>query len=137
MNGKPPMEKWIYFDKRYAKSIDVNFNTSEPWVARIISLHFTPAEGEWNSPSAFLLIKTNANTTYSFNTYSKSKPNGIILPITVAENCQRCKSYYRGSIQGSDTLYFSILDADFNEVEVSRLTVNMLIAHESVAFLTF
>lgn len=137
MNGKIPLEKWIHFNSQYGKSIDVSFSTAEPWIARVLAVHLTPADGEWQSSTAFLHITTTANTTYSLSTYSKSKPMGIILPIICHEGAYKCKAYYRGALQGTDTLTFTILDGDFQEVELSKLTVTMLIAQESVAFLTF
>jgi hypothetical protein len=137
MNGKIPLEKWVHFNSQYGKSIDVSFSTAEPWIARVLSVHLVPPDGEWQSPTAFLHITSMANTTYSLSTYNKSKPMGIILPISCHEGKFECKSYYRGSLQGTDSLTFAILDSNFEEVPLSKLTVTMLIAQENVAFLTF
>lgn len=136
MQGKIPFEKWIYFDSTQCKSIDLNYSAPDPWVARVLSLSFTPTDATWDSSIAFLRIQTNAHTMYSFNSYSKSKPDGIILPVLCHEGLYKCKAYYRGYLQGSDTMNFSILDGNFQEVSLVRLNVTMLIAHESTAFLT-
>lgn len=133
--AKIPYERWIHFDSSFGSSVNVNHSTRDYWVGRVLWVHFTPSASEWSAPIAFLCIQTSASTTYSINTYSKRRPDGIILPIKYHDGIFECLGFYRGTHLGTDTMSFSILDSNFQPVLTSRLIVTMLIAHESTAFL--
>lgn len=135
----PPLEKWVHYDSTAGSIVRVNYATQKPWLARILHIEFTPADGVWTNPMAFLLIQTQASYSYSVNTSGTgTKPAGLLIPInTPATGIWGTKVYYRGSHIGEDVMSFSILDCMYNEVPLSVLAVTMLIAEESVAFLTY
>lgn len=140
MNGfrAPPLEKWIHYNSTAGSSVVVNYGDEKPWVAKLVSIDFTPADGPWTMPAAFLLIQTSAQCSYSLNTSCPgSKPKGILLPVsTPSDGKYKSTVYYRGSYRGQDEMRFSIHDCTYQEIPLSILTLTMHIAEESVAFLT-
>lgn len=134
----PPLEKWIHYNSTGGDSVDVNYGDEKPWIARIVSISFTPADGEWTNPNAFLRIETGVNFSYSLNSSCRgTKPSGVIIPIsTPVGQGYKTKVYYRGSYHGTDSMRFSILDSTYEEVPLAILTLTMHIAEEGVAFLT-
>jgi len=135
----PPLEKWIHYNSATGSTVRVNYGNPKSWIARVMDINFTPSDGPWNNPVAFLLIQTQANYSYSVNTScTGAKPQGLLIPIkTPADLKYRTNVYYRGNYTGEDVMSFSILDSTYNEVPLAILTVTMLVADEDVAFLTY
>jgi hypothetical protein len=134
----PPLEKWVHYNSTTGSMVRVNYGDPKPWVARIMTIDFTPADGPWQNPSAFLLIQTQTNYSYSVNTScTGTKPPGLLIPLSTPTNgTWGTKVYYRGTHTGEDVMSFSILDCTYAEVPLSILMLTMHIAEESVIFLT-